>query len=123
MIVTVVRFPAIEPLGPDEARARFGANAASYLERDGLLWKAYLRSDDGSRIGGVYWWRDRPSAEAAFNDGWRSGVTEKYGAEPSVEYFDAPVVVDGVAGVVRVDAPMTWRETDQGTDREHEKGR
>jgi hypothetical protein len=106
VIVTIVRFPErAEPVDHDEARSRFGANAASYLDVPGLLFKAYLRSDDGRRLGGVYWWRDRASAEARFDDGWRQGVTEKYGAPPEIEWYDAPVVVDGRAQVVRTDPP------------------
>lgn len=100
MIVTIVRFALAEPVGLDEARERFGANAASYLEVPGLLWKAYLRGEDGTVVGGVYWWADRASAEARFDAGWLAGVTEKYAAPPSIEWFDAPVVVDNRAGEI-----------------------
>jgi hypothetical protein len=105
MVVTIVRFPSPEPVSSDEARRRFGANAASYLEVPGLLWKAYLRSDDGTTVGGVYWWRDRSSAEAKYNGEWRAGMVAKYGAEPRIDWFEAPVVVDALAQVVRVEAP------------------
>ncbi len=106
MIVTVVRFTLPEPVDLDEARRTFGANAASYLDVPGLLWKAYLRGADGTVAGGVYWWADRASADARFNDEWRVGVTEKYGSPPSIEFFDAPVVVDNVRQVVRTDPPL-----------------
>lgn len=105
MIVTIVQFTLAEPVALDEARSRFGANATSYLDVPGLLFKAYLRSEDGSRAGGVYWWTDRASAEAKFDQSWLAGVTEKYGSAPTIEWFDAPVVVDPVIGVVRVDPP------------------
>ena len=105
MTVTIVRFPSAAPVSLDEARDRFGANAASYLDVPGLLWKAYLRSDDGSRVGGVYWWASREAAEAKFDDGWRVGMMDKYGAEPEIEWFDAPIVVDAISRVLRVEAP------------------
>lgn len=106
VIVTIVRFPPTdEAIGVEEARARFGTNATSYLETPGLLWKAYLRSDDGRSVGGVYWWRDRASAEARFTEGWREGVTAKYGAPPRIEWFDAPVVVDNRTDSVHTVAP------------------
>jgi hypothetical protein len=105
MIVTVVRFTLPDPIDNDTARATFGTNASSYLDVPGLLWKAYLRSDDGRVAGGVYWWADRASAEAKFSEGWRVGVTEKYGSPPTIEWFDAPVVVDPIQQIVRVDAP------------------
>jgi hypothetical protein len=106
VIVTVVRFPPLaQPVDPDEARARFGANAVTYLGVPGLLWKAYLRSEDGRVVGGVYWWRDRASAEARFDEGWRAGVAAKYGGPPQIEWFDATVVVDVRAGAIRTAPP------------------
>lgn len=91
----------------DEARTRFGANATSYLDVPGLLWKAYLLGDNRTTVGGTYWWTDRASAEAMFNQGWTDGVTKKYGAPPVIEWFEAPVVVDARFGIVRVTAPPT----------------
>ena len=105
MMITIVRFPSAQPVTFEEARDRFGANAASYLDVSGLLWKAYLRSEDGTRVGGVYWWANREAAEAKYNAGWRAGMTEKYGADPEIEWFEAPVVVDAISQVLRVDAP------------------
>ena len=108
--MTIVRFPpaegdSAEILSVDDARERFGTNAHTYLDVPGLLWKAYLLADDGRTVGGTYWWADRPSAEAKFNDGWLAGVTEKYGAAPTIEWFEAPVVVDARFDTVRVAAP------------------
>lgn len=109
MIVTVVRFAGGDLLGLPEATARFGASASSYLEVPGLLWKAYLLSDDGRTVGGAYWWRDRASAEAALDDEWREGVTAEYGRPPTIEWFEAPVVVDRVSGCVRLGPPaVSW---------------
>ncbi len=105
MIVTIVRFPTSTPISLDEARTKFGANASSYLDVPGLLWKAYLRSDDGTKVGGVYWWRDRASAEAKYSDEWLAGLTEKYGAAPQIEWFDTPVVVDTRTQSIHVEAP------------------
>ncbi len=107
MTVAIVRFPAREEaLSVHEAREMFSGSAPSYLEVDGLLWKAYLRSDDGLTVGGTYWFRDRASAEAKFNDGWLEGVTAKYGKAPTVEFFDTPVVVDKATQSVLFESPV-----------------
>ena len=106
MIVTIVRVKAAGPLSVDEARELFSENAARYLEIPGLISKSYLLSEDGQDTGGVYVWVDRASAEAKFNPGWLEGVTAKYGAPPTVEYFDAPVLVDAANQVVRVTPPI-----------------
>ncbi len=106
MIVTVVRFPETdESISLDEAAENFGGNAHTYLDTPGLLWKAYLRRDDGLQVGGVYWWTDRASAEARFNPGWRDGVTAKYGHAPTIEWFDAPVIADARNNVVLTEPP------------------
>lgn len=106
MIVTIVRFPRTpESVTVDEARDKFGGNADTYLNVPGLLFKAYLRSEDGHQVGGVYWWRDRASAEAKYNEGWQAGMIAKYGSLPEIEYFDAPVVVDPRAGEVLFEVP------------------
>ena len=89
----------------EQARTAFGQTAASYLDVSGLLLKAYIRSDDGLSVGGVYWWADRASAQAKYNEGWLAGVTKKYGAAPTIEWFDTPVVVDPIQQMIRVTAP------------------
>lgn len=105
MIVTIVRMPNAAALTLEQATAAFLNGAASYLDVDGLIFKAYLRSEDAETVGGVYWWRDREAADAKFNPAWFEGVSAKYGAAPEVEFFDAPVVVDTVAQAVRTEPP------------------
>ena len=63
--------------------------------------KCYLLSDDGGTAGGVYLWTSRQAAENVYTDEWRRIVREKYGSEPSVTYFDSPVIVDNVAGEIQ----------------------
>ncbi len=105
VIITVVRFPLTKAMDHEQARSAFGQTAATYLDVPGLILKAYIRSDDGMSVGGVYWWADRESAEAKYNDGWLAGVTEKYGAAPIIEWFDTPVVVDPIQQMIRVTPP------------------
>lgn len=38
-----------------------------------------------------------------YTNSWRAFVREKYGAEPSVTYFDSPVVVDNISGEILSD--------------------
>jgi len=38
-----------------------------------------------------------------YTDEWRSFVRGKYGTEPSVTYFESPVVVDNVTGEIFVE--------------------
>ncbi len=107
MIITIVRFAAATTESLEEATEIFSESAARYLDVPGLLGKAYLRADDGT-VGGAYWWTNRPDAEARFNPGWLEGVTKKYGSPPTVEFFDAPIVVDNILGTIRTEPPKSF---------------
>lgn len=107
MIVTIVRFAGATTESVEEATEIFSESAARYLETPGLLGKAYLRAEDGS-VGAIYWWTNRSDAEARFNPGWFEGVTEKYGTAPTVEFYDAPIVVDNIVGTIRTEPPMVF---------------
>ena len=107
MIVTLVRFPSSKTESLEAATEMFVGSAATYLEVPGLLGKIYLRAEDGS-VGGVYWWADRRDAERKFNQEWQTGVTQKYGTPPTVEFFEAPVVVDSILGTVRTEPPRVF---------------
>jgi hypothetical protein len=46
--------------------------------------------------GGVYLWKSRKDAEGLYTRDWENYVREKYGAPPTVTYFESPVVVDNL---------------------------
>lgn len=94
MIVAIVRFPLSPSLSADDVRASFEASAPSYQALPGLIRKHYLRAEDGSVGGGVYLWESRAAAEAVYDEAWLARLTERFGAAPSVEYFESPVTVD-----------------------------
>ncbi len=94
MIVAIVRFPVEGGLTPEAAREAFLASAPSYQGLPGLHRKYYLRAQDGSEGGGVYLWESREAAEQVYTDEWKQRLTGRFGAEPQVEYFDCPVIVD-----------------------------
>ena len=50
--------------------------------------------------GGVYLFNSRADAERLYDAAWRAGLRERLGVEPSIEYFDSPVIVDNDAGAV-----------------------
>lgn len=103
MITAMTTFVLPKPITREEARNIFLSTAPKYRGVPGLLRKTYVRSQDGTTVGGVYLWNSRPEAEAMFTDAWRSFVREKYGTDPTVTYFESPVVVDNVAQQVLAD--------------------
>jgi hypothetical protein len=98
VITTMTTFRLRKPITREQARELFLGTAPRYRSVEGLLRKSYILSEDGSTAGGIYLWRTRRDAEAMYTPSWRAFVTEKYGCEPQVTYFETPVVVDNVAG-------------------------
>ena len=94
MIVAIVNFVFPQPLSVDKAREAFEASAPGYQSVPGLRRKHYLISDDGLTGGGVYLWDSRGQAEALYDQAWSDRLQARYGAAPTVTYFQSPVTVD-----------------------------
>ena len=103
MIIVFTKFALPKAITREEARSIFLSTAPKYRGVQGLVRKHYVLSEDGVTVGGVYFWNSRPEAEAMYTDSWRSFVREKYGSDPTVTYFESPVVVDNVAQKILAD--------------------
>jgi hypothetical protein len=96
MITVFTTFTLPKPITREEARSIFLSTAPKYRGVPGLLRKTYVLSQDGLTAGGVYLWNSKAEAEALYTESWRTFVREKYGTEPTLTYFESPVVVDNV---------------------------
>ena len=96
MITTITTFRLPKPITRDEARRIFLGTAPTYKGLPGLVRKVYYLSQDGTTAGGIYLWNSRAEADAAYTEKWKAFAREKYGTDPSVTYFDSPVVVDNL---------------------------
>lgn len=103
MITTLVQFNLPKPITPEKAREIFLGTAPKYRQIDGLLRKYYILSQDGETAGGVYLWRSRRDADGLYTDEWKQFIRDKYGASPTVTYFETPVIVDNAAGEILSD--------------------
>jgi hypothetical protein len=75
-----------------------------YAKLPGLMFKAFSIERDSGDFGGLYFWRDRTSAEAWFDPTWFERVRKERGAEAQVRMFDAPVSVDNTPGGTPADS-------------------
>ena len=100
MITAIVQFKLPEPVSRDRAQELFLGTAPKYREAPGLVRKYYLLSDDGATAGGAYLWNSREEAERMYTPEWRQHIARTYGAEPQVQYFETPVVVDNASGEI-----------------------
>jgi Putative mono-oxygenase ydhR len=94
MITAIVQFRLPSPLSLEEATQRFESSAPKYQNLPGLIRKYYIRSEDGRTAGGVYLWESRQAAERVYDGAWRERVAKLYGAEPTITWFNSPVIVD-----------------------------
>ncbi|MEZ0307783.1 MAG: YdhR family protein [Ramlibacter sp.] len=102
MITTITTFRLPKPITREEASKIFQSTAPKYRDVPGLVRKVYILSEDGGTAGGLYLWKTRAAAEAMYTDSWRAFVREKYNTDPTVTYFDSPVVVDNLANEIVV---------------------
>ena len=104
MITALVQFKLRQPLTRVKAQEIFVGTAPKYREVSGLIRKYYLLSEDGGTVGGVYLWRSKKDAEGLYTKEWRDYARDKYGASPSVIYFECPVVVDNLTNEITSDS-------------------
>ncbi|SDJ86010.1 hypothetical protein [Aliiruegeria lutimaris] len=113
MIIALVQIPLDGPRRTREVViAQSLESTKIFHEVKGLRRKYYLDSEAGG--GGVYEFATRADAEAWFNEGWADWMEGRFGVRPVLTLFDNPVVLDNVAGEVRVDGkPVTppWGAT------------
>lgn len=100
MITTLVQIKLSESLSLNKAQDIFASTAPKYLEVEGLIRKYYILSEDGETAGGVYLWESRKAAKMLYTDEWKNFIFQKYGSEPSVTYFNSPVIVDNLLGEI-----------------------
>ena len=98
MITALLQTRLPEPVTPEEALQMFRRTAPNYQNKEGLIRKYYLLSEDGRSIGGVYLWQSRAQAEQVYTDAWREYVKNTFGDYPSLVYFETPLVVDNLSG-------------------------
>ena len=100
MITALIQFKLPKPITRAQAGEIFLSTAPKYRGIEGLIRKYYLLSLDGETGGGVYLWRSREDAERVYTVDWKKFIFEKYGSEPTVTYFESPVIVDNLTGEI-----------------------
>ena len=103
MITSITRF-ALPPGIPTKAvKDGFAEVAPHFKQPSGLLRKYFLISEDGKTGGGVYLWNSMEQARTFSEGVIRPMIKDKFQVEPSIEYYDAPVVVDNITSEIIAD--------------------
>jgi hypothetical protein len=91
-VAVSVSVPTPAGLPRATVEAGMARSAPTYAAVPGLIRKYFTIGQ--ADFGGLYLFRDRASAQTWFSDAWRARVVATYGAQPTVTYFDVPLVVD-----------------------------
>ena len=99
--IVVVQFP-LAKRSEEQAIAGGTSTAPTYrgLAEKGLIRKDYLNGETGT--GGVYLWESRAAAEAWFTAERVAMLAEKFGAAPTLTWYDTHVTVDNLNNETRV---------------------
>jgi hypothetical protein len=93
-ITVITRFQLPAGLTADQIRAAFEEAAPKFRNVPGLVRKQFLHSKDCRTAGGVYLWNDERAAHAFMHERVGPMVREKFLTDPTIEFFDSPVIVE-----------------------------
>lgn len=100
MITVVVQFDLPERITREKAQQLFLDSAPKYQKVNGLVRKYYTLAEDGMSAGGVYLFKSKKDADDLYTEEWKKYILRKYGGKPSFSYFECPVVVDNLTGMI-----------------------
>ena len=103
MTTSITRFQLPSGIPTEAVKNGFLEVAPKFKHPSGLLRKYFLISEDGKTGGGVYLWNSMEEARTFSEAVLRSMIRDKFQVEPSIEYYDAPVVVDNVTSEIIAD--------------------
>ena len=100
MITEVITFKLPAGMTRDQLVDNFRQTAPKWHLNPDLIRKNYLYDAANNLGGGVYLWKSLEDAERWHNEAFRQKVVEVYGSEPTINYYETPIVVDNEFGKI-----------------------
>ena len=100
MITEYVLFDLPAGITREEVVAGMREVAPHWRATPDLVRKTFIHDPTANQAGAFYLWTHRAAAERAHDAAWRQRLRDTYGCEPTVRYFDTPLVVDNALGEV-----------------------
>ena len=97
LITVITRFQLPAGMTAEQVRAAIDEAAPKFRNVPGLIRKQFLRSKDCRTTGGVYLWNDERAALAFMNEHVAPMIRAKFHVEPTIEFYDSPVIVENSA--------------------------
>ena len=103
MITSITRFQLPPGIPTETIKSGYLEVASHFKHPSGLLRKYFLISEDGKTGGGVYLWKSMEQARTFSEEAIRPMIRDTFKVEPSIEYYDSPVIVDNVTSEIIAD--------------------
>ena len=103
MITSITRFQLPAGVPTEAVKNGFREVAPHFKHPSGLLRKYFLISEDAKTGGGVYLWDSMEQARTFSEGVLRPMIRSKFKVEPSIEYYETPVIVDNVTSEIIAD--------------------
>ena len=103
MITVIVYFKLKDGITREEVITKFDKTAQKWSDNQDLIRKNYLIDLDRGIAGGVYLQKEKMHAEIWLGAEFRKMVKENYGEAPTFKFFETPIVVYNIAGVITKD--------------------
>lgn len=94
MTISFTRFSLSRGIDLDQLRAGFFAAGPLFEDAPGLVQKHFIVAEDGRTAGGISLWEDRESAATFLTTFVAPLIFEKFGVEPTIEFFESPLTVE-----------------------------
>jgi len=104
MTTSITRFPLPSGIPTAAVKNGFLEVAPKFQHPPGLLRKYFLISEDGKTAGGVYLWNSMAEARAFSEGVLCKMIKDKFQVEPSIEYYESPVIVDNLTSEIITEA-------------------
>ena len=98
MITVIVNFELQDGMTREEIISKFEQNAQKWRDNQDLIRINYLIDLDRGIAGGVYLWKEKMHAEIWLGAEFKKMIKENYGGEPTIQFFETPIVVDNFTG-------------------------
>tara|TARA_B100001123_G_C14614219_1_gene751078 strand:- start:109 stop:426 length:318 start_codon:yes stop_codon:yes gene_type:complete len=98
VVTVIVNFKLPDGMIREEIISKFEQSTQKWRDNSDLISKNYLIDLDRGIAGGVFLWNQKIHAEIWLGAEFRKMIKEKYGAEPTLQFFETPIVVDNIAG-------------------------
>ena len=98
MITVIVYFKLPDEMTREGIISKFEQTTQKWSDNQDLIRKNYLIDLDSGIAGGVYLWKEKIHADIWLGAEFKKKIKENYGHEPTLQFFESPIVVDNIVG-------------------------